>query len=203
MAESLVLWGPDVFKADCNGHLLPAGDALLATQLMWFKIVVLDYGHGLSLVKMLVEKAEIAGITLTELEEYSTLICKRYQADMIKNQQNTGSCLESLRESIKTLTNMLIHQVRKLHAVVSNLTGVVETLTGEIQGLRQQNATLASTVNTMRQQNASENAALMSTMIDMHSNMINMHNKLVSFMSMLWLSLLRLLWCQQLGLFRL
>jgi hypothetical protein len=179
MAESLFLWGPDVFRADCNGHLLPARDALLATQLMWFKIVVLEHGQELSLIKMLVEKAAIAGITFEELEEYSTLIRERYQADMIKNQQNTGSCLESLRESIKTLTNMLVHQVGKLHAVIANLTGEVHAANAKldaqdskIENLQQQNAMLTSTVSNMQQQHTMENARIMSTMIDMRDMIV-------------------------------
>jgi hypothetical protein len=153
MAELLFYWGPDVFRAECNGHLLPARDALLATQLMWFKHVVLDYGQEHSLVKMLTEKATVAHVSFEDLEEYGTLIRLRYQADMIKNQQNTGSCLASLRESIKTLTNMLNHQVAKLRAVVTNLTGEVQMANAKldaqdakIEKLQQQNATLTSTV---------------------------------------------------------
>jgi hypothetical protein len=76
---------------------------------MWFEIVVLE--HGLSLIKMLMEKADVAGIAFEELEDYSTLICKRYQGDMIKNQQNTISCLLARTTTslpVETLNTMLI-----------------------------------------------------------------------------------------------
>jgi chromosome segregation ATPase len=79
---------------------------------------------------------------------------------MIKNQQNTGSCLESLRESIKTLTNMLSQQVGKLHAAITNLTGEVQAANAKpdaqdskIENLQQQNAMLSS-------QNASLNSTV-------------------------------------------
>jgi hypothetical protein len=178
MAELLFMWGPDAFKKP-HGHLVLARDALLAVQLMWIQQIAQDFGNENGLFKKLVEKATIAQITLDELYEYSNLIRHRYEADLIRNQQNSGHCIQSLRESVKNLTKMLNHQMSQLRLVVRTLKDEVQSLNNKLDTQQHQ----LDTVQEKQVMLLEQNATLTSTVNDMRDELFKMSNNLIRYMT--------------------